>query len=171
MSDFRTTIIIHKPVEEVFSYMVDLDNINEIMPLVVKREKLSEGPLAPGTKLKETRRVRASEITSEIEVLTYEENKTFATRSNSNGLIAEYHYRFDEVDEGTQVDLEANIKTTGFKMKLLRKFLVNMVHREDGYQLTNLKEMLEGTKEEVTEEEAKDGAQQEIDEAEEKQTK
>lgn len=159
MSDFRTTVIIHKPVEEVFSYMVDIDNIHEIMPLVVKREKINDEPLAVGSKLRETRRVRASDITSEIEVLAYETNKVFATRSNSNGLIAEYYYRFDEVDEGTQVDLEANIKTTGFKMKLLRKFLVNMVHREDGYQLTNLKNMLEGTKEVSDEDVSKEGEQ------------
>lgn len=74
------------------------------------------------------------------------------------------------MDEGTQVDLEANIKTTGFKMKLLRKFLVNMVHREDGYQLTNLKNMLEGTKEVSDEDVSKEGEQLE-EKVEENQTK
>lgn len=144
MADFRSSVIIAKPLDEVFAYMLDLDNINEIMPIVVKREKLTEGTITKGTMLKETRRVRASDITSTIEVLEYEENRRFTTKSDSNGLIVEYKYDFNEISEGTQVELEATVKTTGLRMKLTKPFLVKMMKHEDGNQLLNLKDMLEG---------------------------
>jgi len=143
MADFRSSVIIYKPIKEVFHYIASMDNVPELMPNVVKMEKITPGELSKGTKFLETRSVRGKEIRAEVEVLEYEENKLFTTRSNSNGLITEYHYKFYEIEEGTQVEFEAFVKTTGLRMKLTKRFIVNMMQQEDGYQLKYLKEMLE----------------------------
>lgn len=143
MADFRESVIIHKPIKEVFRYIASMENVSELMPTVVKVEKITPGELRKGTKFIETRSVRGSEIKADVELLEYEENKLFTTRSNSNGLITEYHYNFSEIEEGTQAEFKAVIKTTGLRMKLTKRFIVNMMQREDGYQLKYLKEMLE----------------------------
>lgn len=146
MADFRSSVIIHKPVSEVFNYMAGMENAHEIMPNVVEMEKKTAGAIGKGTKFKETRMVRGKKINADIEYVQYEQDRSFTSRSNSNGLIVEYHYRFHEIEEGTQAELEAFVKTSGFVMKLTKRFIVNMIKREDGNQLQYLKEMLEEEK-------------------------
>lgn len=143
MADFRSSVIIHKPVSEVFNYMAGMEDVHEIMPNVVKMEKITPGPIGKGTQFKETRMVRGKNINADIEYMEYEQDRSIILRSNSNGLIVEYHYKFDEIEEGTQADLEAFVKTSGLVMKLTKRFIVNMIKREDGNQLQYLKEMLE----------------------------
>ncbi|MBY0123391.1 SRPBCC family protein [Bacillus sp. S/N-304-OC-R1] len=148
MADFRSSVIIHKPLSEVFHYMASMENVSEMMPNVVKMEKLTEGPIGKGTKLKETRSVRGKTVNADIEFVEYKQDQTFITRSNSNGLITEYVYNFHEIEEGTQVEFDAFVKTSGLVMKLTKRFIVDMIKKEDGFQLEYLKEMLEGKKEE-----------------------
>ena len=143
VADFRESVIIRKPIEEVFRYIASMENVSELKLTVVKMEKITPGELRKGTKFIETRSIRGKEISADVELLEYEENRLFTTRSNSNGLITEYHYRFSEIEEGTQAELEAFIKTTGLRMKLTKRFIVKMMQQEDGYQLKYLKEMLE----------------------------
>ncbi|QED49799.1 SRPBCC family protein [Cytobacillus dafuensis] len=148
MADFRSSVIIHKPVKAVFDYITSMENTSEIMPNVVKMEKLTEGPIGKGTKFKETRSVRGNTVNADIEMVEYEQDKLFKTRSDSNGLIVEYTYIFHEIEEGTQVELDASVKTSGLRMKLTKHFIVKMIKREDGFQLEYLKEMLEDGKSE-----------------------
>lgn len=152
MADFRSSVVIHKPVEEVFHYVVSMENVHELMPNVVKMEKQMEGPLKAGTIFLETRLISGRNIQAEVEMTEYTENRSFATKTNSNGLITEYQYHFHPVEEGTQVDLEATITTTGLKMRLTKPILVKMIKREDGNQLVYLKEMFEQDKSEKEEE-------------------
>ncbi len=151
MVDFRESAIIHKPIKEVFQYISRMENVSELMPNVVKMEKITPGELRKGTKFIETRSVRGKEIKADVELLEFEEDKLFTTRSNSNGLITEYHYKFYEIEEGTQAEFEAFVKTTGLRMKLTKRFIVKMMQREDGYQLQYLKEMLEEKEQDLEE--------------------
>jgi len=143
MADFRSSAIIDKPVHEVFQYVASMEHMPEIMPNVVKVEKLTEGDIGKGTLFKETRQVRGTTISADIEVLEFEQDKLFKTSTDSNGLITEYVYTFHEIAEGTQVELDAFIKTTGLRMKLTKGLIVKMIKREDGFQLEYLKEVLE----------------------------
>ncbi|MBT2687339.1 SRPBCC family protein [Bacillus sp. ISL-47] len=142
MADFRSSEIINKPVHEVFNYMVRMENAPELMPYVVKVEKQTEGEIGKGTKFIETRMVRGKNIKADVEIIDFEKDKTYTTRSNANGLITEYKYDFHEIEEGTQVEMEANVKTSGLVAKLTKRFIVNIVKQEDGSQLQYLKEML-----------------------------
>ncbi|MBU8880983.1 SRPBCC family protein [Bacillus sp. FJAT-29790] len=143
MADFRSSVIIYKPVKEVFKYLAGMENAHEIMPNVVEMEKETAGEIGKGTKFRETRMVRGKKINAEIEYVQYKQDQSFTSRSNSNGLIVEYQYVFHEIEEGTQVELAAYIKTSGLVMKLTKGLIVKMIKREDGNQLQYLKEMLE----------------------------
>ncbi|MGG0718996.1 SRPBCC family protein [Robertmurraya massiliosenegalensis] len=148
MADFQSSIIIRKPVEEVFKYLLTLENIPEIMPNVVKLEKLTEGPIKKGTKLLETRNVRGRETKAEIEMTEYERNQIYQTKSVAGGITITYTYLFATIEEGTQVQFEADVKIKGLFSFFSRRALVKIMKQEDGYLLQYLKEELEGTKEE-----------------------
>ncbi|MFE8697792.1 SRPBCC family protein [Cytobacillus sp. FJAT-53684] len=150
MADFRSSVIIHKPVNEVFRYMAGMENVQEIMPIVAEMEKLTDGEIGKGTKFKETRMVRGNKVYADVEYVEFNQDQSFTSRSNSNGLIVEYKYVFHEIEEGTQVELEAFVKTSGLRMKLTRPMIVKMIKREDGYQLENLRDMLEKEESEIS---------------------
>lgn len=146
MADFKSSVIIERPIKEVFEYMIGMENVSEIMPNVVKMEKITDGPLQPGTKFMETRMIRGREMQNEIELIEYQENRSYATKSEINGLGTIYRYDFQEIEEGTQVQFEAEVQTKGLWMKLTKKFIVDMIKKEDGFQLKYLKEEMEGKK-------------------------
>ncbi|GIN63142.1 hypothetical protein J27TS8_31350 [Robertmurraya siralis] len=147
MADFQSSIIIERPVAEVFEYLITLENITDIMPNVVKLEKLTEGPIKKGTKLLETRNVRGRETKAEIEIIEYEPNRVYTTESVAGGITITYKYLFEAIEEGTQAQFEADVKIKGLFSFFSRRALVKILKQEDGYLLRYLKEEVEGKKE------------------------
>ncbi|WML50445.1 SRPBCC family protein [Neobacillus sp. PS3-34] len=143
MADFSANIIIERPVEEVFQYASSMENAPQIMPAVMDMEKLTDGETGVGSKFKETRWIRGKNVHADVEIIKFEPNRSFTTRSNSNGLVTIYEYEFEEIVEGTQVQLRAFVQTKGIKMWLTRGYIVKMIKEEDGGQLRCLKEALE----------------------------
>ncbi|MBU8769404.1 hypothetical protein [Cytobacillus oceanisediminis] len=47
---------------------------------------------------------------ADIEIIDFEQDRTYTTRCNATGLITEYKYDFHEIEEGTQVQMEANVR-------------------------------------------------------------
>lgn len=136
-------IIIQKPLKEVFYYLASMENMHELMINVVGMEKQFLGEVAIGSKWIESRHLRGHIVKAEVECTQYEENNKFAIKSNSSGLLTEYVYTFDQVEEGTQVVMKGFITLTTLRMKLFKRYLKRTITKEDGYQLYYLKEMLE----------------------------
>ena len=145
MADFQSSVVINQPVEIVFEYVANLENMPEIMPNVVKIDKRGLERLNEGDKVVETRMIRGRETEAELEITAFEKNKLFAYKSETNGLQSVYRYIFESVEEGqTRASFEMDIKTSGIVMGLTKRFIVNMLKREDGNQMVYLKDMLEG---------------------------
>lgn len=145
MADFQSSVVINQPVEVVFEYVASMENMPEVMPNVVKIDKRGLGQLKAGDKVLETRMIRGRETEAELEITAFEKNKQFAYKSETNGLQSVYRYTFEPVEEGrTRTSFEMDIKTSGIVMGLTKRFIVNMLRREDGNQMVYLKDMLEG---------------------------
>lgn len=140
MADFQSSIIIPRPVEDVFQYIIDIQHIPQIMPNVVRLEMLTEGPVRKGSRLLETRSIRGREAKAEIEFTVFESNKSYTTKSVANGITITYKYFFDPIEEGTQVRFEAFIHIKGLFSFFSRRALIKILKQEDGYLLQYLKE-------------------------------
>ncbi|CAG9620050.1 SRPBCC family protein [Sutcliffiella rhizosphaerae] len=148
MADLQDSIVISKPVEEVFSFVSDMDNSTKIMGNVVEIEKLTEGPLQVGSKFKETREIRGRKAASIIEFIKYEPNEHYSVKSEVNGLTVVYHYDFKPTLEGgTTVNFQGDIHTSGIIMKLTKPIIRKILKKEDGDHLQQLKRVLEETTE------------------------
>lgn len=147
MADFQSSIIIHKPVEEVFNYILDVDHIPNIMPNVVRLEMVTEAPIRKGSKFIETRSIRGRKAQAEIEVVQFDRNKRYSTISVANGITITYKYSFEPIDEGTQVQFEGFVQIKGIFGFLSRRALIKILKQEDGYLLQYLKEALEQSEE------------------------
>lgn len=149
MVDFFGNAIIHRPLEEVFAFAVDIENAPRYMSNVVGMEKITEGPIRVGSIFIETRNIRGKEAKAEREIVEFQQNRSFAISGISNGLTILYRYTFEEIVEGTQAQFFAEIHTQGWLMKLTRPFLVKMIKQEDGNHLRYLKEVLESEKQQT----------------------
>jgi len=143
MADFYGSIIIEKPLEEVFEYASSMEHAPKYMPAVNRMERLTWDEVGVGSKFRETRWIRGKEVEAEVEIIKFEPNRSFSTKTNSNGLVTIYEYNFEEIVEGTQVQFKAYVQTKGFMMKLTKGLLVKMLSAEEDGHLRNLKELLE----------------------------
>ena len=72
MSFLEKSIMIKKPIEDVFQAATDFSNSPEIMDAVVGVELLTEGPVREGYEFKETREIRGRKVSSKIVVTDFE---------------------------------------------------------------------------------------------------
>jgi len=143
MADFRVYAIIRKPVEEVFNYAVNLENAPKFMPFVKKTVKSTNEPIQKGSKFIETRMIRGKETKAELELTEFNPNHSYTVVNAANGLVTTYHYIFEEIEEGTQAEMQVTVNPKGLFSFLTKKALVNIIKKEDGHQLGYLKDVLE----------------------------
>ncbi len=146
MAGFDSSTWIARPPAEVFAYATDLRNATDWIPELTKVELVTEGPIRPGSRFRETRRVKGREHSAIIEVTEHQPHGPplrHAGTSRVAGVEATYRYTFNPERDGTRVDLAASVRALGF----FGRFLVGMVARAmenmDGDQLERLKVAVE----------------------------
>lgn len=137
------SVIIRKPLEEVFAQATDFTNSPEIMDTVVDVELLSDGPVREGFRFKETREIRGKKASSVIEVTDFELNKKYSVRSHQHGLDLRYQYEFVQTTEGTKVEFAGELYTEGFRNKLMKPLIKQIIKKEDQDHLQHLKKFIE----------------------------
>src|SRR5215813_10719275 len=105
MAGFKRSVVINRPVEDVFDFASDVNNASKFMPNIVKIEMLTEGGMKPGAKFKETRGVKGKERSAVIEITEHERPKVHAAKAGMLGMQATYTFRFHPEGAATRVDL------------------------------------------------------------------
>lgn len=144
---FKETVYIDAPVETVFTITTDFDHAPMIMENVVKTEKLTEGPMQIGTRVKEVRNIRGKEAETVLIVTEFIPNQKFTVKSESFGMTVEYHYIFMAKESGTTVDFNGFIYSKGFKNALIKPLFEMILKKEDKNHLVRLKQYIEQQKE------------------------
>lgn len=139
---FNKTEVVAKPIETVFGFLTDPSNMVHIMPDIISSEKIGNDPIGVGTRINETRKVMSKEVTAEVEVSVYDPPHRYGVKSESMGISAEYLYTLKPLEEGTNIDLEAEIQAQGMG-KLLVPLFRSSMKKQDSDQLRNLKSFLE----------------------------
>ncbi|MBH0230398.1 SRPBCC family protein [Halobacillus yeomjeoni] len=143
MSFINKTVIIRKPIEEVFDEATNFKNGPEVMDNVIDVEILTEGPVREGFQFKETREIRGRKASAIIEITDYKHNKSYTARSEQNGIDLRYHYSFTETTEGTRVDFEGELITKGLRNTLTKPLIQMIIKKEDEKHLDHLKKHIE----------------------------
>ncbi|MGV2621096.1 UNVERIFIED_CONTAM: SRPBCC family protein [Halobacillus marinus] len=144
MTFMKQSVIIQKPLEEVFAAAIDFSNSPEVMDAVVDVELLSEGPVREGYRFKETRLIRGRKIPAVIEVSDFVRNESYSVRSVQNGLDLRYHYVFTEREAGsTEVTFRGEMKTEGIRNTMMKPLIQRIIKKEDEDHLPRLKKFIE----------------------------
>ena len=144
MAEFELSEWINAAPETVFAVMTDPARAPDVIKSVTQMEKLTDGPVRTGTRLRETRVVNGKEAQAEMTVIAYQPPSHYAVAAEQSGITVTYTYTLAPEDGGTRVQLLANITGGGLK-KLVLPVVASIMKREDGSHLENLKTAVEGT--------------------------
>ena len=139
------SVTIHRPVEEVFAVLSDVEKTSVWHPATVEEYWSSEGPVGVGSIRIAIGKAFGVRSENEAEVTVFEPNRALGLRVISGPVPAEISIDFVTVDEGTKVNWVTEMRPRGlFKLIVEMTFGVFMRQLENG--LETLKEMMESGK-------------------------
>lgn len=142
MPGFQRSVLIDRPVAEVFDFATDLKNAALFLPNVTSTEMLTEGGIKAGARFKETRGMKGKQHSAVIEVVEHEPPRVHAARAAMLGMQATYTFRFAPEGAGTRVDMVADVQGN-LLWKLFLGMMARTMETEDGAYLDRLKAAME----------------------------
>ena len=142
MLNIEKTVVINRPLEDVFEYVAQGENWSQWAAELVDTRKTSEGPLAVGTTYTHVAQLLGRRIENGYRVTGYEPNRQVSMKSMSGPIPADTDLLFESVDGGTRVTLRAQAEIGGF-FKLAEPIVARMMGRQQDANFANLKDLLE----------------------------
>jgi uncharacterized membrane protein len=142
MTKIERSIVIDRPVDEVFAFTHDLANNALWQTTMVEIEPLFDGPLRVGSQWREVRRFLGKRIETVLELTEYEPNTRSAVRMVSGPVPLSGSYRYEPVDGGTRFTITGELDAHGF-FKLAEPVFARITGRELESNLGHLKDLLE----------------------------
>ncbi|MGH9348390.1 MAG: SRPBCC family protein [Vicinamibacterales bacterium] len=146
-STFSTAVYVESPPAVVFEALTNLDAAGQWMPNFVRIEKLTPGPVGPGSEWRETRKMFGKEATEHFRVTRFERPSRIdllIDGSKGTSKRGEYAFVFEIVPErtGSNVELTGDIRMPGLR-SLFARFMMGSFKKACHKDLEALKAHLE----------------------------
>ena len=141
VATFENTVMIGRPIEEVFAFLSDFENVPKWNYAIVETRKVSEGPVGVGTIYRQVRSV-PSRSEEGFEVIAYDPPRYLAIQGQLGPFPSRLSYALEAVQEGTQVTNSVELKLRG-PGRLLGPVAVPRVRDAVDANLRKLKELLD----------------------------
>ncbi len=142
MIGFRFTEHIDRPPIDVFAVLADPTRSVDYVDGVVRSAKVTDGPLAEWSVIEETRRVKGTESTGRLRIVTLDSPSTFAIASEAEGITATYRYRLHPEGVGTRIEWICELEAGGLRRMML-PLVAAISKKADGDHLVRLKAYIE----------------------------
>jgi uncharacterized protein YndB with AHSA1/START domain len=142
VATFENTVVIARPIEDVFGFLSDLENIPKWNYAIVETRKISEGPVGVGTTYRQVRSV-PSRSEEHLEITIYNPPRQLEIRGQLGPFASRLVYALDAIPEGTRVTNTVEVELGG-PGRLLGRVAVPRVRDAVAANLRKLKELLEG---------------------------
>jgi uncharacterized protein YndB with AHSA1/START domain len=117
-------IVIARPIEEVFELLADARNEPLYNPRIRKAEKISPGPIGPGTRFEQTARAIGRTGQMMIEITEYVPPRRLSLSTRSSVMRVHGTDTFESLVGGTRVRYSWDMHLTGLAMLLTPIFAV-----------------------------------------------
>ena len=122
MVDRSDSIVIDRPVEDVFAYVADVTNDPSWHTDILEARKTTDGPVGMGA-VWHTRFKPAMGISeADIEVVSFEPNRVLAMKGEVGPMHPTLTYRFEPADGGTKFTRRVQINVSGL-MKIMQPMI------------------------------------------------
>jgi uncharacterized protein YndB with AHSA1/START domain len=142
MTKVEASVLINRPIKEVFAYVADPSNAAQWAGPVVESKITSGGPVGRGTTSSRVTQLLGRNIESTYEITEYKPNSRYADKTTSGPVPINSRISFDPVDGGTKVTIQGVIKAEGF-FKLAEPLVSRMARRQVETDAQTLKDLLE----------------------------
>lgn len=141
------SVVINLPVEEIFAYVADFENLVEWSGIVIAVRKTSPGGTKVGATLRNTMRFLGRWMESTYEVVECEPGHRITLKSTSGAAPCLFCYLFEPVEGGgrTRVSQEAVVRLNpkGGFLGLAEPVVTGAVSRQVENDLLTLRDLLE----------------------------
>ncbi len=142
MAKIETGIQIDRALENVYAYATNVDNMTQWLGAVVEAERLTDGPLGVGTRIRAVGKMLGRRMDSVAEVTALEPNARFAFKIASGPFTSHNSDAFESVAGGTKVTDTVEIELGGI-LGLADSLMGRMMRRQFEANLAALKARLE----------------------------
>jgi uncharacterized protein YndB with AHSA1/START domain len=136
------TVVINRPIEEVFAFLTNPDNSSLWQGMVLEAKQTSEGPVGVGTTGQVVSQFLGRRMESTWEVTEFELNRKATLKTTSGPIPYMNSATLESVEEGTKVTLVAEYEVGGY-FKLAEPILARMAQRQAETDYANLKDLVE----------------------------
>lgn len=143
MATIQATIVIDRPIEEVFAFVADYSARAQWQSGIIESKIISDGPLAVGSQYKYVAQVLGKRLDTAGEITEHQPPSRHGWKATSGPFPLEGVFTFEEVDGGTRVTSTVEAEGDGF-FKLAEPLVIRMVRRDFQTGFDNLKDLLEG---------------------------
>ena len=138
MLEFENTIHIDRPVDEVFGFLSDFENIPKWNYYVLEVRQLSESPIGVGTTYHQVRRSDEQDF----QIIEFEPNHSLAVKTLPHSSPS-FERKFTLYEEGDATRLRDQWKLDTGRPALLERLARGRVKSAVAENLAKLKELLE----------------------------
>jgi carbon monoxide dehydrogenase subunit G len=141
MATFQNTLTIRRPVEDVFAFLADFENIPKWNYAILQTKQTSPGPVGVGTTYRQLRSIpRRSE--EGFEVTGFEPTSRLEIHGDIGPFTATISYLLAPVGDGTRLTNRVDLQPSG-ALRLLAPLAASRVKTAVAANLDTLKQILE----------------------------
>jgi uncharacterized membrane protein len=138
------SIVIRRPVVEVFAFMNDVSREHEWQPALVDARQDPAGPTAVGSRRSYRSEFMGRAVANTYVVRVWEPNRRLVLESTPDSTLdAKSEVRWETVDGGTKVTMSVEGSPRGAMRLVPRKLLESTMEKETKDALARLKQVLE----------------------------
>jgi uncharacterized protein YndB with AHSA1/START domain len=141
MIEHEVAIHLDHPVEKVFAFLAEPQNLPKWQSNRVEIEQLTEGSLGVGTRVREVRRLGQRSSQNRAEVRVFEPNKRLELKTVTEPDVT-VSYSFEPEETGTRLKYRFVMLTSGL-MRLLEPLIANTIKKQSEADLETLKHVLD----------------------------
>lgn len=142
MARVQTSVVIERPVDEVFEFVTDPQNEALRGSLIVEQVKTSERPMGVGTRLRNTVKFLGRQFDTTFKITEHEVNKRSSVRTLSGPMPVTGCRIVELVEGGTRFTQITEGEVGGF-FRLTEPLVIRAARRQYDTDLATLRDILE----------------------------
>lgn len=143
MFGFTLTRRVNVPIERAFAVFTDFRAAPLHIDAIEKVDLLTEGPIRVGSRFRETRVIRGSRTTEELEIIQFEPNEGYAVRCDTGTCLMKTACLMRRDGGGTKVEVALQLEPRTFFAGLKIRLLLPAMKKEMEKDLDALKRAAE----------------------------
>ena len=108
--------------ERCFEVFTDIERLADIVPDITKIEKLTDGPVGVGTRIRCTRMIFGKEASETMEAVICEPPRRYRLEARSHGAVYLTTYTFQPDGKDTLVNFDFQATPVSLSAKIIRPF-------------------------------------------------